>query len=143
VLSKFLPEGTQTPNFFDWARHAPAAALARVLAAITGEGGEIVRGRSRGNGRRSPPRLEPVILGQVRGKSSAVGGRSNESEHRVALITYLAADWAGLTGEIPLAGRGPDTPFGWLIYSVFGFLGFEEFEAEYAMRIFWEELNAA
>lgn len=87
---------------------------------ISAEGGRVVEGRSRGGGKRSGKRLEPMIMGEVRGGGATRhrGGRRRDLAHQ-DVVMHLAMDWLTATGELPKPGRSDDTGFGDLVHSVF------------------------
>lgn len=123
-----------------WANKAPSHRLLSRLLATIPEGGIIVPGRLRGEGKRSAPHFEPVIMGVARGSGMATptGGRPSGGDE-VRLVAYLAVDWTLATGEAPLKGRSSETPFGELVHHVFSWLTASE--AEQALRRYWESVD--
>ncbi|MGA8587058.1 MAG: hypothetical protein WB715_25050 [Roseiarcus sp.] len=132
-----------------WEPDAKEIALTtRILAA---EGAMIVEGRSRGHGRRSGRRAEPIILGEARGagprthkggqpkKPTHKGGRPKNADQQ-ELIRFLACDWLRATDRPPACGRSDYRGFGDLVHSVFQWLGLEE-SATYALRQYWAEIE--
>jgi hypothetical protein len=89
-----------------------ATGLFRAIRVLSAEGGRLVPGRTRASGKRSKPRLEPVILGQARGASGAEpkGGRRRE-DARHDLVMRLAVDWYLGTGVMPESGRSGEYNF--------------------------------
>ncbi len=112
--------------------------LVTALRALSSNGARPVQGRSRGGGKRSGPRWEPVIMGEVRGAGTARhrGGRPANERHR-QLVMHLACDWLNATGEPPKPGRSDNTGFGDLVHSVFAWLGLPDDSATYALRHYW------
>jgi hypothetical protein len=135
--SLFPDEGPMT-RFQKWAATADPEKLIRVTRAISAGGSEIVEGRSRGVGKRSALRLEPEIMGEVRGAGAVRdrGGRPR-NEDQQNLIMDLAFDWLHATGELPKAGRSDKSGFGDLVHSVFQWLDMPN-AAAHALRNFWE-----
>jgi hypothetical protein len=113
---------------------------ARVLSA---EGARIVEGRSRGSGKRSKSRLEPIIMGEARGAAGRThrGGRPKSAEQE-ELVMFLALDWLHATEQEPMAGRGYHG-FGDLVHCVFAWLGLPKGSAAYALRQYWGEVNSS
>jgi hypothetical protein len=108
---------------------------------LTAEGATIVAGRSRGNGRRSRLRLEPIILGEIRGAGTRIhSGGAPTANGRHDMVMHLALDWRRATGEDPRRGRSDETGFGDLVHSVFQWLKLSKDPTEaaaYALRRFW------
>ena len=131
-------------RFLKWAANADGEKLVMALQAMTAEGDQIVQGRSRGGSKRSGFRLEPVIMGEVRGAGSARhhGGRPT-NERRQTLVMHLAIDWLHATRELPKPGRSDNTGFGDLVHSVFEWLGQPEGSAAYALRRYWAIARAS
>ena len=130
-------------GFREWARTAPADLLCAAVAVLTAEGAHPVPGRSRGGGKRSGARLEPRILGVVRGAQGEKpkGGRPSAGA-RQSLVMHLACDWSAWTDCMPETGRSDHTGFGDLVHSVFQWIGLSPDEAEYALRTYWEEVQS-
>lgn len=128
----------------EWSQTAPPQEVLRLLRAAIVEGGVVVPGRLRPRGRRSEPRLEPVILGVARGaqakQPSYARGRPRD-DLGVQLIAFLAVDWAQATGEMPQPGRSDKTAFGDLVHQVFGWLGLPD--ATGALRRYWQTYKAS
>jgi hypothetical protein len=154
---KFLkPLGTRTAwisagGFREWAITAPADLLLDAIKCVVAQGGKIVKGRSRGAGKRAPGRLEPVIEGIVRGEGSDRSkGGSPRAQSRDQLVMHLALDWLSATGAMPGRGRSDHTGFGDLVHKVFGWagdLGASGFDnshqdASYALRKYWDALDS-
>ena len=126
--------------------NAELARLKSYLRLITSSGAKPVEGRTRPGGRRSKPRIEPVVLGFARGDVSTgaptppVGGRP-ENEAQFELIMNLALDWLSVTGQMPKKGRSDGTPFGQFVYIVFDWLGLQN--PAYLLRAFWTRYDEA
>jgi hypothetical protein len=76
----------KNPGFLAWAENADDDKLVKALRVLGAEGAQIVVGRSRGCGKRSARRVEPMILGEVRGtaaKKSKGGRPSNDARHEL------------------------------------------------------------
>jgi hypothetical protein len=116
--------------------------LIAATRALSAEGGRIVPGRSRGAGKHSKPRLEPMIMGEVRGAGAGRhrGGRPTNEDHRT-LIMHLAIDWLLATSEPPKPGRSEGTGFGELAHNVFQWLSLPEGSAAYALRQYWADVE--
>jgi hypothetical protein len=130
-------------RFLDWVRVADGSKLVRAIQVLSGDGGRIVEGRSRGPEKRSGPRVEPEIMGEVRGTGSVRhrGGRPTNERHQM-LVVQLANDWLNGTGEPPKRGRSDGTGFGDLVHSVFQWLTLAEESAAYALRQYWDTVKA-
>jgi hypothetical protein len=111
-------------EFIKWTATADGAKLLTAVRLLSAEGARFVAGRSRGGGKRSGIRLEPVIMGEARGVGSAHhrGGRPRGTFH-LELVQCLALDWLQ-TGEDPKPGRSDHGGFGDLVHSVFQWLSF-------------------
>jgi integrase len=116
----------------------PETLMTRVLAA---EGAQIVEGRSRGHGRRSGRRIEPIIMGRARGTIAQThkGGRPESAEEQ-DLVMFLAFDWLRATNKEPTAGRSDKSGFGDLVHSVFQWVGLWDGSATYALRQYWPKV---
>jgi hypothetical protein len=123
----FEPPSCFVNRFLSWAERAEGSDLVKALRVISADGGRRVPGRSRGDGKRSTERLEPQVLGQVRGSPGpkAEGGRPSEKT-RQELVMHLATDWLQATGQSPERGRSDQTGFGELAHSIFGWLDFSK-----------------
>ena len=112
------------------------------LRRLTSDGARPVKGRSRGSGKRSAPRLEPTIMGEVRGDGTARhrGGRPRNDRHET-LVMRLALGWLNATGESPKPGRSEGTGFGELVHSVFQWLELPDSAAN-ALRQYWDTVKA-
>jgi hypothetical protein len=133
----FLPSGT---DFRQWARSADASDLVVSARALSAYGACWQPGRSRGSGKRSGSRLEPIIEQTLRG-----GRPSNATE--IGLIANLATDWLCVTGNEPKPGRDIGTGFGYLLCSVFEWLKMAD-EADnsdedslHVLRQYWEAVK--
>jgi hypothetical protein len=130
-------------GFQEWAATADAQNLVSATQVLSAEGGQWVAGRSRGGGKRSGPKLEPSIRGQVRGTGSIRRGGRPERADLQELILQLYGDWLHATEGLPRAeGRGDHTGFGDLVHSVFQWIGESEETATYALRRYWEDRSA-
>lgn len=121
-----------------WSRRATAADLVQVLRLCLVEGGAMVSGRQRPNGRTSAAHFKPVVLGHGRGVSIAKrkGGRPAD-DTEVRLIAHLAADWLISTGVQPEGGRDGHSAFSGMVYDVFGWLRIEN-KAQHSLRQYWK-----
>jgi hypothetical protein len=148
VIPRLFPGETfENSAFLDWAEKAPGDKLVKALRVLAADGAQIVVGRSRGSGKRSSRRVEPMILGEVRGVGAKKreGGRPNRDAQR-ELVTNLALDWTSATGNAPERGRSDRTGFGDLVHSVFQWLLPAEQtagRANYALRQHWSEVEKA
>lgn len=129
-------------RFLVWAASADDQKLVEALRVLSADGGRGVAGRSRGGGKRSRARFEPVIIGEVRGVGTRdhTGGRPAEAA-RHELVMHLAVDWLTATGQAPEAGRSDSIGFGDLVHSVFQWLDVSADTSEaasYALRRFWD-----
>ena len=138
----FDPPERLAARFLKWAANADGQKLATAVQVMTAEGGQIVQGRSRGAGKRSRLRAEPIIMGKVRGTGATRhrGGRPR-NEGRENLVMHLAMDWLNATGEAPKHGRSDRTGFGDLAHSVFQWLNLPEGSAPYALRQYRVDLE--
>jgi hypothetical protein len=68
VIPKLFPGDTfENGEFLVWADKANGDKLVKAVRGLVAEDAQNVAGRSRGSGKRSARRLEPMILGEVRG----------------------------------------------------------------------------
>lgn len=121
-----------------WAQTAERGELIAQLRLWLLDGGILAEGRKRPGGKQSAPSFAPIILGGGRGTGIAQkikGGRPRKDD-LVTLIGFLAVDWLQATGLEPDPGRSDGTPFGDLVHTVFGWLGFPE-QATQALRTYW------
>jgi hypothetical protein len=121
-------------QFEAWAGDAEPSTLVLATRVVTAKAAQIVEGRSRGQGKRSGPKIEPIIE-RVPG-----GGRPRNAEQQ-DLVMYLALDWVQHTGEMPTSGRSDHKGFGELVHSVFQWLALPEGSAAYALRQYWAEVR--
>ena len=145
-------------DFVVWSKTAPKAMLLEAIQALFSDGGAVVQGRARPSGKRSRSRLEPRILGQVRGAApvqsateastgcmerppSPPGSGRPRSDAEDKLVMHLAVAWRSITGLEVRSGRSDRTPFGDLVHHVFCWLGLET--AEQSLRRFWDEVRSA
>jgi hypothetical protein len=150
LIPKLFPGEVADKGFLKWAKSAKddkflprTEKLLRAFVSVSSEGAQIVEGRSRGDGKRSRDRLEPAIMGEVKGAKHhrSKGGRPRNDSH-LRLIASLAGDWLHATGEMPTSGRSDETGFGNLVHCVFQWLGLvtkEHNAATYALRQYWTE----
>ncbi|MGC2411975.1 MAG: hypothetical protein WA459_04675 [Stellaceae bacterium] len=132
-------------TFLAWTEKASGDQFVRALQVLSAEGAQIVAGRSRGRGKRSASRVEPVILGETRGAGAKKekGGRPSE-DARHELVGNLGLDWSRATERMPDPGRSSETAFGDLVHGVFQWLEVSEdpYEAAtYALRRHWEQVE--
>jgi hypothetical protein len=129
-------------RFQEWATDADPKKLIRMTQVLSAQGGRWVMGRSRGSGKRSYPRWEPQIIGEVRGAGPGDhrGGAPSDNG-LIDLIGFLAMDWQLATGSRPKPGRSDKTGFGDLVHSVFQWLRLPEGAATYALRRYWSDLK--
>jgi hypothetical protein len=142
VIARLFPTEPPVTGFQQWAGTVDRAMLITATRLLSAEGGRIVEGRSRGAGKRSRPRLEPMIMGEVRGTGATRrrGGRP-ANEDRQALVMRLATDWLAATDEVPNAGRGDSAGFADLVYSAFQWLGLPEGSATHPLRRYWADVK--
>jgi hypothetical protein len=138
----FEPSEHTYDRFLDWARAAEGPKLVCAIRCLSGEGGRLVQGRSRGPGKRSGPRLGPSIMGEVRGVGSVHhrGGRPDNAGHR-GLVTHLVMDWSRATGEEPKLRRSDHTGFGDLVHCVFEWAGLPEGRTAHSLRQHWSDVQ--
>lgn len=110
--------------------------LVMALRVLTSSGARPVKGRSRGGGKRSGPRWEPIIMGEVRGAGTARHHSGRPTSDRT-LVMHLALDWLTETGQPPKPGRSDNTGFGDLVHSVFQWLELPD-SATNALRGYWD-----
>ncbi|MGH7122315.1 MAG: hypothetical protein ACREFP_25545 [Acetobacteraceae bacterium] len=143
VISRIFQTEPPITRFQQWSIDADGTKLVAATRVVSAEGAKAVQGRSRGDGRHSARRVEPVIMGETRGAGSDRhrGGRPTK-EHYQTLVMYLAIDWLRATGSAPKSGRSDYGGFGDLVHSVFQWLGLDEGSAVYALRNYWNALQA-
>ena len=125
-------------GFRTWAREAKPDKLLRVVRIISADGGLVVPGRSRGAGRRSAPRVEPIVMGVVRdGPGSKPTGGAPRLEAERWLVMNLALDWLTATGQEPDRGRDSRNGFGYLVHEIFEWIGLPQARARTALRSYW------
>ena len=126
-------------GFLEWAKHADAEGLVHTIRLISSDGAKRVS-RSRGGGKRSSGRVEPLIFGKPRGAGDRAPGGGRRSHHaRDALVVHLAIDWALATNSEPLPGRSDRSGFGDLVHSVFQWL--DEPSPDQALRRYWSAVK--
>jgi hypothetical protein len=138
----FDPPERLVARFLAWVNSADDQKLVAALRILSQEGRLIVEGRSRGAGKRSHRRVEPMIMGEVRGADSTVdrGGRPQNSDNQ-DLVMRLAGNWHSATGEVPKPRRSDSTGFGDLVHGAFQWLGLPEGSAAYASRRYWADVK--
>jgi hypothetical protein len=146
LVPRLFPGEKVERGFLAWAGQADDAKLVTALEAISADGAQPVKGRSRGKGKRGRPRLEPRVLGLVRGSGQRKpkGGRPSD-DARQQLVMFLACDWLLATGQAPAGGRSDELGFGDLVHSVFQWLEISDDPTEaatYALR-HWSEAKKA
>src|SRR5262249_44162151 len=133
LVPRLFPGENVKGGFMAWAKQAEDAKLVTALETLSADGAEIVKGRNRGENKRSRPRLEPRVLGLVRGSGQRKpkGGRPSE-DARQKLVMFLACDWQLATGQTLAVGRSDKSGFGDLVHSVFQWLGISDDPTEAA-----------
>jgi len=126
---------TADGDFLTWAKDADAKELIETIRVLIGDGAKLVS-RSRGCGKRSKAKPEPVIFGQTRGDYDGVhkGGRPRH-DFQGDLVMHLAIDWTNATGAKPSHGRSDHLGFGDLVHCVFQWI--DESFADQALRRYW------
>jgi hypothetical protein len=139
LIPRLFPGETADQGFLAWAKGAAGKKLIEAVRVLSADGGQRVS-RSRGGGKRSRPRLEPLILGQVRGAGGGrlKGGRPSHNAQD-NLVTHLAIDWNLVTEVGPSPGRSDYQGFGDLVHSVFQWL--DECSPDQALRRFWDKVR--
>jgi hypothetical protein len=91
VMARLFPTEPPITRFQQWATSADRAMLITATRVLSAEGGRIVEGRGRGAGKRSALRVEPMIMGEVRGRGATRhrGGRPGNAD-RQELVMHLA-----------------------------------------------------
>jgi hypothetical protein len=110
--SSDLP-GSTFGRFLGWAATANGPKLVKALQVLTADGARIVAGRSRGGGKYSHVKVEPMIAGTLRGdpEPKKRGGRPGETARR-ELVMHLALDWLRASGSLPEPARCRSTACG-------------------------------
>jgi hypothetical protein len=137
VIPKLFPGETADEGFCKWAKTAAGTKFIQAVQVLSHQGAISVT-RSRGGGKRSGKRLEPVIMGIARraGGNKDKGGGRPKDEPLGALITHLAMDWLLLTGSRPITGRSDGTAFGDLVHTILGWQGIDPERAAYGLRLY-------
>jgi hypothetical protein len=139
---RFDPPERFAAQFLEWVEAADDGKFIKAVRVLSSEGGRVVCGRSRGGGKRSPIRLEPVIMGIARGAGThglRDGAPTQDALHE--LVMHLALDWLHATDKAPKSGRSDSSGFGDLVHSVFQWLDVSEDSSEtaaYALRRYWK-----
>jgi len=158
VIPRLFSGDTADDGFLAWAEKADGDKLVSASRVITAEGARLVQGRTQGKGRRSRPRLEPVIFGEIRGSGAKKqkgerpkdehrkGGRPTE-DLRLELVMHLAIDWLQSIGKMPKAGRNSKAGFGDLVHRIFDWLEIDDADsagsaATYALRRYWATVKS-
>jgi hypothetical protein len=130
---------TADGDFLTWAKDANAKKLIETIRVLIGDGAKLVS-RSRGCGKRSKAKPEPVIFGQTRGDANGVheGGRPRH-DFQDDLVMHLAIDWTNATGAKPLRGRSDCSGFGDLVHCVFQWV--DEPSADQSLRRYWKAIE--
>ena len=120
-------------GFDDWIGTAKKDELVNHARLFVSEGGKIIPGRNRPDGKKSRGHLEPLIFGTTRRipksandefatpKAETAGGRP-KAQAADDLVMWLAYDWTLATDAPPKAGRGDKKPFGDLVHRVFDWI---------------------
>lgn len=132
-------------RFLEWVASADDEKFVIALRNLSSEGERRVLGRSRGGGKRSRPRVEPVIMGVARGAGAhdlRGGAPTEDAVHD--LVMLLAFDWLRATDKAPNSGRSDRTGFGDLVHSVIQWLnvsGDSSEVAAYALHRYWDAVK--
>jgi hypothetical protein len=144
VVPKAFPDDAYDGDFRSWVRDAVPEKIIYVALLLTHTGAEIVPGRSRGTGKRAHPRIEPRILGNVRGGTEGQPRKGRPAATReFLLVVSLGCAWVTATGGLPKSGRSDHTSFGDLVYRVFLWLDLPDGGATSALRKYSELLRMA
>ena len=144
VGARLFPSEPPITRYQEWAIGADGENLRLVTQALSARGARIIRGRSRGAGKRSGDRLQPEIMGEARGAGTADHkGGAPTGKAELELIGFLAFDWHRATGQRPKPGRSGKTGFGDLVHSVFQWLNPPVGDASYALRRYWADIAQA
>jgi hypothetical protein len=136
--SQVIPESADE-GFLSWAKSADAKRLVEAIRVTCADGAKRIS-RSRGGGKRSGERIEPLVFGHARGGSPGYveGGRPRHYRQD-DLVMHLAIDWTIATGSKPLPGRSDHRGFGDLVHCVFQWL--HKPAADQALRRYWEAVK--
>lgn len=138
----FDPPERFVAQFLEWVDTADDEKFGEAVRVLSSEGGRVVLGRSRGDGKRSPPRAEPIIMSVARGAGTQglrVGAPVKAAQHE--LVMHLALDWLHSTDKVPKSRRSDRCGFGDLVHCVFQWLDTSEDSNEaaaYALRRYWD-----
>jgi hypothetical protein len=122
-------------DFLNWAKDADAKVLIETLRLLIGDGAKLVS-RSRGCGKRSKAKPEPVIFGQTRGDDDGVHKVGRPRHYfQDDLVMHLAIDWTNATAAKPSHGRSDHSGFGDLVHCAFQWVA--EPSADQALRRYW------
>jgi hypothetical protein len=142
VVAHLCPTEPPITRFQEWAAGADRDMLIDVTRALSAAGARIVEGRSRGGGKRSRLRMEPVIMGHVRSGTERHRGGRPKNQTQQQFVMHLSTDWLTATGKPPSPGRSDSTGFGDLAHSVFQWLELPQGSAAHAMRRYWAEVKS-
>jgi hypothetical protein len=144
VSERLFPNEPPITRFQEWAIDADPAKLLRATQVLSANGARLVKGRSRGAGKRSDSRVEPMIMGEVRGAGARDHrGGAPTNDAAFDLVMFLAVDWLLAIGHKPRPGRSDKTGFGDLVHSVFQSLELPGEVATYALRRYWSHVKDA
>jgi hypothetical protein len=142
VSERLFPDEPPITRFQGWAINADPRKLLQATRVLSADGARFVEGRSRGAGKRSGYRREPVIMGETRGaEPHNHRGGAPTKDAEFDLVMFLAVDWWLATGHKPRPGRSDKTGFGDLVHSVFQLLRRPEGSATYALRRYWTDVR--
>jgi hypothetical protein len=134
VFERLFSAEAPVREFQKWAPTADRESLFVMTQLLSAQGARWVEGRSRGGGKRSIARLEPL---RRRAGAERKGGRPDKGDLQ-DLIMQLRGDWLYATEAPPKSGgRGDQTGFGDLVHRVFQWLGIPDGSATNALRQYW------
>ena len=141
-VTRLFSNKSEHLDFISWANSANKEEFLRVVRALSSEGGGIVPGRSRGQGKRSKSIIAPLILGQHRGgKGKKPKGGAPRGGLERELVTLITNDWiraaSSSDGAFPKPRSAAWAGYRDLVYAVFKWLGLSTSQASYAMKSYW------